>query len=298
MPSRRIRAHYEQLSEFEIGCIIGMKEGGWANWRIAHHTVFSDESHFHLCPDDHRRRVWIRPGQRADPAFTISHHPGHQHGVMVREHFFLRRTPLSVIRGTLTAHRYVEGILRTVLLPFLLQYSGFIFQHDSAIPRTTRVAMNCVTAYQTLSWPTRLPDSSPIKHAWDMMGRRLHQQGNVDDLARQLEQIWQEIPQETIMFTCKNCGGGDRGRVAIYRPFGEVSLSLNRTVTCMVLKADDRRTSCPCHDEFRGPRSDYVRQTQQQGYRQAEESLSLCVVVRLKHSSDPVQMLMLCGDLC
>ncbi|GFV03543.1 uncharacterized protein TNCV_5060841 [Trichonephila clavipes] len=61
-------------------------------------------------------------------------------------------------------------------------------------------------------------------------------------------------------FTCRNCGGGDRGRVAIYRPFGEVSLSLNRTVTCMVLMANDRRTSCPCHDEFRGPLSDYVRQ--------------------------------------
>ncbi|GFW42015.1 hypothetical protein TNCV_1904731 [Trichonephila clavipes] len=29
----------------------------------------------------------------------------------------------------------------------------------------------------------------------------------------------------------------------------------------MVLKANDRRTSCPCHDEFRGPRSDYVRQS-------------------------------------
>ncbi|GFU56159.1 hypothetical protein TNCV_712201 [Trichonephila clavipes] len=24
-----------------------------------------------------------------------------------------------------------------------------------------------------------------------------------------------------IKFTCRNCGGGDRGRVAIYRPFGE-----------------------------------------------------------------------------
>ncbi|GFW15317.1 uncharacterized protein TNCV_3740211 [Trichonephila clavipes] len=64
----------------------------------------------------------------------------------------------------------------------------------------------------------------------------------------------------SVEFTCRNCGGGDRGRVAIYRLFGEVSLSLNRTVTCMVLKANDRRTSCPCHDEFRGPRSDYVRQ--------------------------------------
>ncbi|GFV31157.1 uncharacterized protein TNCV_4314821 [Trichonephila clavipes] len=66
--------------------------------------------------------------------------------------------------------------------------------------------------------------------------------------------------QQFRKFTCRNCGGGDRGRVALYRPFGEVSLSLNRTVTCMVLKANDRRTSCPCHDEFRGPHSDYVRQ--------------------------------------
>ncbi|GFY15904.1 uncharacterized protein TNCV_1285491 [Trichonephila clavipes] len=68
-----------------------------------------------------------------------------------------------------------------------------------------------------------------------------------------------KYPPSAHGFTCRNCGGGDRGRVAIYRPFWEVSLSLNRTVTCMVLKANDRRTSCPCHDKFRGPRSDYVR---------------------------------------
>ncbi|GFV44836.1 uncharacterized protein TNCV_563851 [Trichonephila clavipes] len=53
-----------------------------------------------------------------------------------------------------------------------------------------------------------------------------------------------KYPPSAHGFTCRNCGGGDRGRVAIYRPFGEVSLSLNRTVTCMVLKANDRRTSC------------------------------------------------------
>ncbi|GFV45575.1 uncharacterized protein TNCV_4240991 [Trichonephila clavipes] len=69
-----------------------------------------------------------------------------------------------------------------------------------------------------------------------------------------------KYPPSAHGFTCRNCGGGDRGRVAIYRPFGKVSLSLNRTVTCMVLKVNDRRTSCPGHDEFRGHRSDYVRQ--------------------------------------
>ncbi|GFX30698.1 hypothetical protein TNCV_4862221 [Trichonephila clavipes] len=29
-------------------------------------------------------------------------------------------------------------------------------------------------------------------------------------------------PPSTHEFTCRNCGGGDRGRVAIYRPFGEL----------------------------------------------------------------------------
>ncbi|GFV72778.1 histone-lysine N-methyltransferase SETMAR [Trichonephila clavipes] len=43
MPRRRIRAHYEHLSEFERGRIIGLKE-----------AVFSDESRFELCPDDNR----------------------------------------------------------------------------------------------------------------------------------------------------------------------------------------------------------------------------------------------------
>ncbi|GFX46395.1 HTH_Tnp_Tc3_2 domain-containing protein [Trichonephila clavipes] len=37
MAWRRSRAHYKQLSEFERDRIIGLKEAGWANWRIARH---------------------------------------------------------------------------------------------------------------------------------------------------------------------------------------------------------------------------------------------------------------------
>ncbi|GFY17658.1 hypothetical protein TNCV_1073931 [Trichonephila clavipes] len=50
-------------------------------------------------------------------------------------------------------------------------------------------------AYQTLFWPARLPDSSAIKHVWDVMGSRLHLPRNVDFLPRQMEQIWHEAPQ-------------------------------------------------------------------------------------------------------
>ncbi|GFS51579.1 rab-like protein 3 [Trichonephila clavipes] len=58
-----------------------------------------DESRFQLYPDDHRRRVWRRPGQRADPAFTIARHTGPQPGVIVWSAiFFDSRTPSVIIR--------------------------------------------------------------------------------------------------------------------------------------------------------------------------------------------------------
>ncbi|GFW00065.1 transposable element Tc1 transposase [Trichonephila clavipes] len=80
-------------------------------------------------PDGHRRRVWRRLGQRSDPAFTIARYTGPQPGVMVWCAIsFDSRSPLVIIRGTLTAQLCFDDILRTVLLPFLLQYLGLIFQ--------------------------------------------------------------------------------------------------------------------------------------------------------------------------
>ncbi|GFU00219.1 hypothetical protein TNCV_801901 [Trichonephila clavipes] len=75
-----------------------------------------------------------------------------------------------------------------------------------------------------------------------MMGRLQHLSGNVDDLARQLEQIWQKIPQETIRVLYHSMSR----RVAACFQVREVKFTeLNRTVTCMMLKANDRRTSSP-----------------------------------------------------
>ncbi|GFS76512.1 transposable element Tc1 transposase [Trichonephila clavipes] len=76
---------------------------------------------------------------------------------------FDSRKPLVGIRGTLTAQRYVNDILGIVLLPFLLQYPDFIFQQDNAKPHTARVAINCLTACQTLHWPAGSLDLSQIE---------------------------------------------------------------------------------------------------------------------------------------
>ncbi|GFU44287.1 hypothetical protein TNCV_3041281 [Trichonephila clavipes] len=45
-----------------------------------------------------------------------------------------------------------------------------------------------------------------------------------------------------LQFPCRNYGGGGRGGVAIYPPFGEFRRAKSY---CMVLKANDRRTSGP-----------------------------------------------------
>ncbi|GFW36510.1 HTH_Tnp_Tc3_2 domain-containing protein [Trichonephila clavipes] len=63
-------------------------------------------------------------------------------------------------------------------------YLDPVFQQDNARPSTARVTMNCLTACQTLPWPARSSDFSPIEHVWNMMEKRLHLSGNFDDLAR------------------------------------------------------------------------------------------------------------------
>ncbi|GFV44386.1 transposable element Tcb1 transposase [Trichonephila clavipes] len=93
------------------------------------------------------------------------------------------------IRSVVTA---LDSSLSTIRLPWPY------FQQDNAKPHMARVTVNCLTACKTLPCPARSPDISPIEHVWDMKGRRLRLPGNVDHLTRQLEQIWQEIPQETI----------------------------------------------------------------------------------------------------
>ncbi|GFW19930.1 hypothetical protein TNCV_866361 [Trichonephila clavipes] len=48
IPRRRIRAHYEQLSEFERGRITGLKEAGWTNRRITRHMGRKDKARPHV----------------------------------------------------------------------------------------------------------------------------------------------------------------------------------------------------------------------------------------------------------
>ncbi|GFX88940.1 hypothetical protein TNCV_2576471 [Trichonephila clavipes] len=90
------------------------------------------------------------------------------------DHLRVIRTPLAFIKGKLTAQRCIDDILRTVLLPFLLQYLGFIFQK---IRPDHMWYVLLRTVLQLLKHFLGQPDLSSIEHVWDMMGRRLHLTG-------------------------------------------------------------------------------------------------------------------------
>ncbi|GFV60253.1 transposable element Tc1 transposase [Trichonephila clavipes] len=97
----------------------------------------SDKSHFQLCPYNHRKRVWRRLVQQADPAFTTAQNTSIQSEVMV------------------------WGAISFESRSFWTS-----LEQDNAKTHMTRVTMNCLKACQTLFWPASLPDRSPIEHVW------------------------------------------------------------------------------------------------------------------------------------
>ncbi|GFV17835.1 transposable element Tc1 transposase [Trichonephila clavipes] len=207
-----------------------------------------------------------------------------------------------VANGTMSGQRYIDE----VLLPHVRLFRGavgdkFVFMDDNATCHRTLAVQDCLDSegIQRLVWPARYPDLNPIENVWDALGRQVaglnYPPTNKNTLIRALTVEWDKLPQQLLdnvvqsIFTCRNCGGGDRGRVAIYRPFGEFRRAKIALSIALVLKANDRRASCPCHDEFRGPRSDYVRQkgmkwTQKQAALRSSMSVSEATVECVRHS--------------
>ncbi|GFW47709.1 transposable element Tcb1 transposase [Trichonephila clavipes] len=149
-------------------------------WNVTdwQNVVFSDESRFVLGTDDNHVRVWRHPGERYN-----SPHTARTAGVMVwGATAYDSQSTLIVMYGTLTGQHYVDDILRPHVEPFLNGLPEAIFQQGSARLHTARVAQDFLRHFQTLPWPARSPDLSPVEHVWDQLKRQMPSCHSVHDL--------------------------------------------------------------------------------------------------------------------
>ncbi|GFV62988.1 transposable element Tcb2 transposase [Trichonephila clavipes] len=95
---------------------------------------------------------------------------------------------------------------------------GAIFQQDNARPHTARVAQDFLRHFQTLPWPARSPDLSPVEHVRDQLKRQIPSCHSVHDLELAVQDLWAHLPQDNIrclistmpdrVASCIAAGGG------------------------------------------------------------------------------------------
>ncbi|GFV40145.1 transposable element Tcb1 transposase [Trichonephila clavipes] len=78
--------------------------------------------------DDNCIHVWRRRGERLNPALALQRHITPTDGVMLWDAIaYNTRSPVVLIRGTMTVQWYVHGILQPHVLPLMQRFPGAIF---------------------------------------------------------------------------------------------------------------------------------------------------------------------------
>ncbi|GFW80799.1 transposable element Tcb2 transposase [Trichonephila clavipes] len=85
-------------------------------------------------------------------------------------------------------------------------------------PHTARVAQDFLRHFQTLPWPARALDLSPVEHVWDKLKGEMPSCHSVHDLDLAVPDLWAHLPQDNIrclinalpdrVAACNTAGGG------------------------------------------------------------------------------------------
>ncbi|KAL0186269.1 hypothetical protein M9458_017939 [Cirrhinus mrigala] len=172
------------------------------DWQIHHwrSVLFTDESRFTLSTCDRRDRVWRRRGERSAACNNLQHDWFGSGSVVVWSGISLEgRTALHVLtRGSLTAIRYRDEILRPLVRPYAGEVGpGFLLMQDNARPHVAGVCQQFLQdeGIDAMDWLARSPDLNPIEHIWDIMSCSIHQRHVAPQTVQELADA---LVQETI----------------------------------------------------------------------------------------------------
>ncbi|GFS49147.1 transposable element Tcb2 transposase [Trichonephila clavipes] len=150
---------------------------------------------------DHRA-----PGTRYHQENTIERHRYGCGGWLIWGGIILgSRTDLHVQSVTMTGHIYRDVILEQHVRMFLgAMGAEFLFMDDNTRPHHANIVDECLQSEDItrMDWPAYSPDLNPIKHVWDMLGRRIAARQPpptcLPELRRALLDEWCNIPQDQI----------------------------------------------------------------------------------------------------
>jgi len=174
------------------------------SWRRIH---WSDESRFLLRHVDGRMRVWRRRNMAYDQRNIVGTTAFGGGGVTVWGCFsYDCKLDLHVLQGNMTGLKYRDNVIRNIILPHFDNHALAdrpIFMDDNARPHRARIVADFIQqeAIETFPWPAMSPDMNPIKHLWDIIGRKLNERvpacQNLAELRAAIVNEWDRLPRDT-----------------------------------------------------------------------------------------------------
>ncbi|GFX77221.1 transposable element Tc1 transposase [Trichonephila clavipes] len=203
MPRKRDRRHFSQLSEFERGLIIEIKTSGWLTRRVAGQVDRSEKT---TRRENQRivRQALVDPTVtrstiRADVGVaivpqTISRHLAEANLKPKRPFPAIPLTPEHrQLRLQWCQARSMWNVTDWQKVVFSDESLFVLGKDDNRVRewrRPARVAQDFLRHFQTLPWPARSPDLSPVEHVWDHLKRQMPSCHSVHDLELAVQDLW------------------------------------------------------------------------------------------------------------
>jgi transposase len=165
----------------------------WSKW------IFSDEKKFNLDGPDGYKYYWHFKGNESK---IFSRDSNSRASVMVWGGISKNGiTALMEVPKKCNSKKYCD-LLEEGLIPYY--DDGDIFQQDGASCHTSKETMKFLkeNGIETVSWPSKSPDLSPIENVWGWMVKDIYfgksAYKNVDELKQTVFDSWKRIPDELI----------------------------------------------------------------------------------------------------
>ncbi|KAL4467285.1 hypothetical protein ABPG72_016879 [Tetrahymena utriculariae] len=178
----------------------------YKNWTIDDwlQVIFSDESSFCIINSDGRVKVRRLKNEQFLPDTVQAYS---QYGAKLMVWGCISRKgvgPLVRITGTLNGDEYLHIIRYRLKKYYPELFTGEMFwQEDNARPHKKQNVQNWFQdrRIEVFNWPPQSPDMSIIEDIWNLIKRRIKgiAYSNVDDLWKDLLNVWQNITQEEVL---------------------------------------------------------------------------------------------------